>query len=255
MMKKLFLVVIFIGSVALSATAQQRSNWLSISIGAAVPFNDFSNKTLTDTILRSGFAQTGFAFNLAYTYQMVHSFGITAMFMGNGNSSDISAMEQEMQRYIKGTSEIGDFSNSGTIGKWNTGMLLVGPNLNFGQRDFFVEIRGLLGVGMGFSPKYDYKIIPAEGALAGKTIDFIQQPDKAVAFAWNVGAGVKYCFSRYFVRLNVDYSATNLEYKNVNIQFHNPNDNETGKDYINRNSKMSIQTDVMQITGGIGYLF
>ena len=251
MIKKLLLLVVFIGSLALSAAAQHQSNWLSISVGASVPYNDFSDKTLTDTI-RGGFANTGFAFNLAYTHQMVRSFGITAMFMGNANSTNISAMEKEMQRYIKGESEIGDFTQSGTLGKWNTGMLLVGPNINFGERYFFVEIRGLLGVGMGISPEYDYKITPAQGTLAGKTVNFKQQSDNAVAFAWNVGAGVKYRFSRYFVRLNVDYSSANFEYKNVNIQFYNPNDKTN---YINSNSKMTIQTDIMQITGGVGYLF
>jgi hypothetical protein len=254
MIKKLFLLVL-IGSLSFFATAQRYpSNWLSVSIGAAVPFNDFSDKVLTDTILHGGFAQTGFAFNLAYTLQMIRSFGITAMFMGNANYTDIAAMEKEMQRYIKGSSEIGDFTQSGTIGRWSTGMLLIGPNINFGERNFFVEIRGLLGVGMGISPEYNYVITPAQGALAGKPVNFKQQSDNAVAFAWNIGAGVKYRFDRLFVRLNVDYSATNLEYKNVNIQFYNPNDDQ-GKDYINRESKMNIQTDIMQITGGVGYIF
>ncbi|MCL2511057.1 MAG: outer membrane beta-barrel protein [Bacteroidales bacterium] len=249
MIKKMVLMV-FIGCFASFATAQRYpSNWLSVSLGAAVPYNDFSDKTLTDTILQGGFAQTGFAFNVAYTLQMVRSFGITAMFMGNVNNSDISAMEKEMQRYIKGSSEIGDFTNSGTIGRWNTGMLLIGPNINFGDRGVFIEIRGLLGVGMGSSPEYNYKITPAGGTL----VEFKQQSDNAVAFAWNVGAGIKYRFSRFFARVNVDYSATNLEYKRVNIQFYNPNDEK--KDYINRESKMNVQTDIMQVTGGIGYIF
>jgi len=249
MIKKMVLMV-FIGCFASFATAQRYpSNWLSVSLGGAVLFNDFSDKTLTDTLLQGGFAQTGFAFNVAYTLQMVRSFGITAMFMGNVNNSDISAMEKEMQRYIKGSSEIGDFTNSGTIGRWNTGMLLIGPNINFGDRGVFIEIRGLLGVGMGSSPEYNYKITPAGGTL----VEFKQQSDNAVAFAWNVGAGIKYRFSRFFARVNVDYSATNLEYKRVNIQFYNPNDEK--KDYINRESKMNVQTDIMQVTGGIGYIF
>ena len=253
MMKKLFLVLC-ISSLTLFATAQKYpSHWLSVSAGAAVPFNDFSDKVLTDTTLYSGFAQTGFAFNLTYTLQMIHSFGITATFMGNANSTNIGAMEKEMQRYIKGSSEIEGFTQSGTIGRWNTGMLLIGPNINFGERDFTFEIRGLLGVGMGISPEYNYTIIPAQGALAGKTINFKQQSDNAFAFAWNVGAGVKYRFNRLFVRLNVDYSATNLKYEHVNIQFYHPTDEK--KDYINHESKMNIQTDVMQITGGVGYVF
>ena len=253
MMKKLFLVLC-ISTLTFFATAQKYpSHWLSVSVGAAVPFNDFSNKTLTDTILYGGFAQTGFAFNMAYTLQMIRSFGITAMFMGNVNNTDIGAMEKEMQRYIKGSSEIDDFTQSGSIGKWNTGMLLIGPSINFGNRNFFIEIRGLLGAGMGISPEYDYKITPAQGALMGKAVNFKQQSDNAFAFAWNIGAGAKYRFNRLFVRLNVDYSATNLEYKHINVQFYNPNDEK--KDYINRNSKMNIQTDIMQITGGVGYIF
>ena len=252
-MKKLFLAL-FIGGLAFFATAQRYpSNWLSVSIGAAVPFNDFSDKILTDTVLHSGFAKTGFAFNVTYTLQLVRSFGVTAMFMGNANSADINAMESEMQRYIKGSSEISDFKQSGTFGRWSTGMLLVGPNINFGERDFFVEIRGLLGVGMGISPEYNYMITPAQGALAGKTVNFKQQSDNATAFAWNVGAGLKYKINRLFVRLNVDYSAANLKYEKVNIQFYNPDDER--KDYINRNSKMNIQTDIMQVTGGVGYVF
>ena len=253
MMKKPFLIL-FISVLAFAATAQHQRNWMSVSIGTAVPLNDFSDKVLTDTVLRSGFAQTGFAFNLAYTHQLVHTFGITAMFMGNSNNSDIASIEKELQRYIKGSSEIGDFSCSGNIGRWTTGMLLIGPNINFGERRFLVEIRGLLGVGMGISPEYDYMITPKDGVLADKTINFKQQSDNAVAFAWNVGAGVKYRFDRLFVRLNIDYSAANLEYKNVNIQFQPPSD-ITEKDYINREAKMSVQTDVMQITGGVGYTF
>ena len=248
-MKKLFLAA-FIFGLAFFATAQRYpSNWLSVSIGAAVPFNDFSDKTLTDTVLHSGFAKIGFAFNVTYTLQLVRSFGVTAMFMGNSNSTDINAMEKEMQRYIKGSSEISDFTQSGSFGKWSTGMLLIGPSINFGQRDFFIEIRGLLGVGMGISPEYNYTLTPVHGS----PVNFKQQSDNATAFAWNIGAGLKYTFNRLFVRLNVDYSAANLEYKKVDIQFHNPNDER--KDYIYRNSTMNIQTDIMQVTGGIGYVF
>jgi len=174
--------------------------------------------------------------------------------MGNSNNSDVAAIEKELQRYIKGSSEIGDFNCSGNIGRWSTGMLLVGPNINFGERFFLVEIRGLLGVGMGISPQYDYMVTPAQGLLEGQVVNFKQQSDNALAFAWSVGAGVKYRFDRLFVRLNVDYSATSLEYKNVNIQFQNPTD-ITEKDYINREAKMSVQTDIMQVTGGVGYLF
>jgi hypothetical protein len=248
MMKKLFLMM-FIGSLAFFATAQNQKNWMSISIGTAIPFNDFSDKTLTDTVLHGGFAQTGFAFNMAYTWQMVHSFGITAMFMGNSNSTDINAMEKEMQRYIKGNNATENFTCSGSIGKWTTGMLMIGPNINFGKRNIIVEIRGLLGVGMGISPEYNYTLTPT----VGESVRFKQQSDNAAAFAWNIGGGFKYRFSRLFVRLNVDYSATNLEYKNVNIQFYNPIDGR--KEYINHTSKMNIQTDVMQVTGGVGYIF
>jgi opacity protein-like surface antigen len=251
--KRLFLIM-FINALAFLATAQHQTNWMSISIGTAVPFNDFSDKVLTDTVLHGGFAKTGLAFNLTYTHQLVRTFGITAMFMGNSNNTDINAMEKEFQRYIKGNSKIENFTHAGSIGKWNTGMLFIGPNINFGERFFFVEIRGLLGVGMGFSPEYDYMITPAQGPLTGKTIKFKQQSDNAVAFAWNIGAGMKYRFDRLFVRLNVDYSATNLEYKNINVQFYNPTD-IAEKDYINRNSKMNIQTDIMQVTGGFGFIF
>jgi opacity protein-like surface antigen len=250
-MKKLFLIV-FISVLAFVATAQHQKNWMSVSIGTAIPFNDFSDKVLTDTILHGGFAKTGFGFNVAYTRQLVRTFGITAMFMGNSNSSDINAIEKEMKRYIKESGVTGDFPHSGTVGKWRTGMFLVGPNINCGERFVLVEIRGLLGVGMGFSPEYDCSIEPAQGDLAGKNITFMQKSDNAVAFAWNVGAGAKYSFDRFFVRLNVDYTATNLEYKNINIEFY---DSKEKRDYINRNSKMNIQTDIMQITGGIGYIF
>jgi len=40
MTKKLFLIM-FISALAFSATAQHQKNWMSISVGTSVPFNDF----------------------------------------------------------------------------------------------------------------------------------------------------------------------------------------------------------------------
>jgi len=253
-MTKKLLLTLLISAITFAATGQSQKNWMSVSVGAAVPFNDFKDNLLTDTVLYGGFAQTGLALNLTYTYQLVRSFGITAIFMGNSNKTDVNAMEKELQRYIKENSEISDFTCSGTIGNWKTGMLLVGTNINFGEREFQVEIRGLLGVGVGFSPKHNYTITPDQGVLTKQNIIFKQQSDNALAFAWNIGGGFKYRFDRIFVRLNVDYSATNLEYKNINIQLSNPSEDNV-RDYINRKSKMNVQTDIMQITGGVGYIF
>jgi len=253
MIKKLLLTALF-SIFTFYVSAQPQKNWMSFSIGAAVPFNDFSDKKLTDTVLYSGFAKTGMALNLTYTYQLVRSFGITTMLMGNANKTNINAIEKELLRYISESNQINSFTKSGTVGNWKTGLLMIGPNINFGEREFQVVIRALIGVGMGISPKYDYSLTPIKGTLTKQTFFYKQQSDNAVAFAWNIGGGVKYRFDHLFVRFNVDYSATNLEYKNIKVQF-NSQSGITTKDYINPESKMSIQTDIMQITGGIGYIF
>lgn len=250
---KTLVLLLLLSSAFAVATAQQEKNWMSISIGPAIPFNDFSGKTLQDSVLHSGFAKTGFSANLTYTRQLSNNFGITAMFSGSSNNTNSDALQKELNNIVeRGEIEIGDFTASGDFGRWTTGMLVLGPSINFYlAHHFMMEIRGLIGVGMSFSPEYDYKMTLAN-PIAGKDfIQFEQQPSTATAFAWNVGLGFKYRFNRLFVRANLDYSGANFKY-DPNIRFESPG---AGNDYIDKEIRSRIQTDIMHITGGVGLLF
>ncbi|MDR0364366.1 MAG: hypothetical protein LBH92_05040 [Bacteroidales bacterium] len=254
---KKILSIVLLNLIVWSGFAQEQKNWLSISFGTVIPSNDFKGKVFMDSILRCGFAKPGFGLNITYTNQLSNNFGLTVMAAGNTNSSNVTALQKELDNLVKGDIEIGENSSGeASFGRWMTGMLLVGPNINFHlAHHFMLEIRGMLGVGMGQSPEYNYVITLAKPVEYINRIEFKQQSDHTLGFAWNVGLGLKYRFDRFFVRANFDYSGSHLKYDDVNFQIYKIFTNSETPDYINRTSKLWIQTDIMQITGGIGYLF
>lgn len=249
--------IILWSALIFSGTAQEKKNWLSVSFGGAIPSNDFKKKEIkiADSTLRCGFAKSGFGLNIAYTNQLSNNFGLTVMATGNINGTDIAALENALKKFADNL-EIDDTRSSSSFGRWMTGMVLVGPNINFHlARHFMLEIRGLLGIGMGISPEYEYIATLAKPVNSLNSIEFLQQSDKAIGFGWNVGFGLKYHFNSFFVRANFDYAGSNLKYNDVHFTMRSVFSNSETIQEVKHAPKMSIQSDVMQITGGIGYLF
>ncbi|MDD4847329.1 MAG: outer membrane beta-barrel protein [Bacteroidales bacterium] len=257
-MKHLFSLKLFIASVLLLSTLfvsaqKDKKSRVSIAIGPAIPMGDIKNNHLDSSILMNGFAKTGFHFNVAYTYNFANNFGITAAFFGNVNPVNMDQYRSEYQRYVKDNYPIFDndditFTNDNDKGSWTTGGLLIGPNINFYLvRHFYLEIRGLIGLGLGYSPEVHNTLM-----FQDLTYSYQQQSAHTESFAWNVGAGFNYRFDRLFIRLNVDYLSNNLKFTNLNIKYPVFDTEQTTE---NIPTQMEIINQQLQISAGVGICF
>lgn len=255
-MKQLFSVKLLILCLLLFSTLfvyaqKEKKSRISLSIGAAIPLGDIAENQLDSSLLMNGFAKTGFHFNMAYTYNFANNFGITAAFFGNVNPVNMNKYRSEYQRVIKeGFPILEDvtFTHDNDKGSWTTGGLLIGPNINFYlARHFYLEVRGLIGLGLGYSPEIHNTMTYEDFSFS-----YEQQADHTEAFAWNVGAGFNYRFDKLFIRLNVDYLSSNLKFNNLNIKYPQP-DSEQGWGEIQRTLELTNQQ--LQISAGVGICF
>lgn len=248
--KTLIFIVLLLPLLWVSAQENQK-NRISISIGPAIPIGDIKNSRLDSSLLMNGFAKTGVHFNVTYTYNFANNFGISSAFFGNVNSVNMREYNSEYQRVIcerypllQGV----QFSHDNDKGSWTTGGLLIGPNINFYiAHHFYLEIRGLIGLGLGYAPEIHHTL-----QYEDLSFSYQQKSAHTESFAWNVGAGFNYRFQNLFVRLNVDYLSSKLNFKNLNIQYIK-NDSELGWQTIPQ--PLEILNQQLQISAGVGLCF
>lgn len=230
---------------------KNKKNRISISVGPAIPLEEIKDTQLDSTFLMDGFAKTGFHFNVAYTYNFANNFGITAAFFGNVFPVNINKYHQEYQRLITekypNFKDI-SFTHDNDKGSWTTGGLLIGPNINFYlARHFYLEIRGLIGLGLGYTPEIHNTMTYEEYSF-----QYTQQAAHTETFAWNVGAGFNYRFDRLFIRLNVDYLSSKLKFDNLNIQY---TQYDAEQSWVNNPTQLDLTSQQLQISAGVGWCF
>lgn len=233
-----------------SLFAQAQSHLFSFSVGLANPQDDFASSlyAIGDTSGNSsGFAKAGFSVKLDYTYQFADNFGVFGMFLGASNATDSDAMtnsfSEVFENHVLNASVAGD--------NWLSGGVLVGPNVSFYlTKSFRVNVRGGIGFYSGTSPEVLYK---ADYMLGEQEafVSFKRQEVSATAFAWTLGGNMQYYFGNQYIILAVDWTDSNLDFKDVNFQMQNPDSGE----FINYTADYTSTLDMINYSIGIGMRF
>lgn len=238
-MKQILLLVILFTSLA--TFSQSMRQHLGIAVGPSFALSDFAKTDSQDSTL--GSAKTGVNLKIMYSYRITHNFGIKAHFVYNSNFLDVKAINSAKEEKYPPYS----FSTQ-SYESWSAGGLYVGPFLRFPITDNFIwEVRALIGLTGGYSPKY---IIRGTNTETGEKTEYFRESGKSLGFGVTAGTGFKYIIGKYLILLNADYYYSNLNFKDVSGWGWTNADNTTGTPY-NLNIKQKINT--VSLTIGVAY--
>lgn len=149
---------------------------ISFNAGVSIPIMCFASDNYYNTA--AGYARPGFTFDLTYGYRFWENLGIAGSIFFSGNNVKTGIVEAP-----------------GKPGYKYYG-LLIGP---MATKDFSSQWSGDIRFLAGVSKVHVPKLIYAETT--------VMNADKAVAFTWTAGAGVRYNFSgNSFLSFRTDHT-------------------------------------------------
>ncbi len=219
---------------------------IGVSVGAGIPMSDFGKKDTTgqnDTTKRTGWASTGFHFNVTAGYLLGGPVGVMVMIGGNMNSFDVTSYETAT-----------GFNNNVPSGETKTltstnyyiGQYLVGPFLSLPASDKLkIDIRLLVGLVTGNTPTQ------TESETAGSSNETIVTSGKdGSGFGYHFGAGIKYNFSdKMGLTVNAGYTGSSIAYTGYT-------DTESGVfsgTHTNTTLKQTMATSIVSVTVGLAF--
>ena len=215
-----------------------QDHYVGLSIGPSFPQGDFAKTDLADST--SGWAKTGVAVNFNYAYRITHNFGITGIINYSSNAFNTSSYKSALEEAHPDTT-FSVISQS----NWNGGGIFFGPYLTFPIGDAFSwDVRGLFGFYGATSPRLTINPRTDDGNT--DLGDYIRQRASAFSYAFMVGTGFKYQFSKYYLLVFGDYVTSPLKFQNG-----------SGWDFDDEPFSTQFTQDVsyLSITVGLGYFF
>jgi hypothetical protein len=197
-----FSALLLITSV--QAQEDDRRGFLSLSLGVAAPFGDFSNTSSDND--DAGFAMTGGNVNIAFGYKLGQTLGLTAMLNAGSNPLDNEALENEFQDNFPQSSW--DIDSD----PWSYGTLMVGGFATFpaGTRSSF-DIRMLIGALSSTAPE-----IRATATSFGVSGTATRQSKTVMTGAFDVGFIYRYRITDPLcVFASADFLTANPKFENV----------------------------------------
>lgn len=177
--------------------------YFGVSVGVAIPFNEFAS---TDpNKLTSGYAKTGFTYNLTFRYALSEYFGIAAKYINTTNPFDA----QKYQNYFNNL--YAPYTCLFTSDPWTIEGFMIEPTYLFKSPKYNIEI----GVGIGdlsgtmpannktFTPPLPVVLYTSQGTINTKISNQSQSAYYANNFA--VSFDVAY---RYMIAKNLILSAS-----------------------------------------------
>ena len=213
-----------------------------VAAGASIPTGDFSNNDFNNP--SSGFAQVGFNLNLQYAYKFNDYVGIGAMVTGDVHGYDYNAVKEGLQEGFETVFPDIDEIYVSTF-QWVSGGVLAGgvASLPFNNR-LALDVKAMAGFLYIHSPELKIEVVSTTnpGFL-------IIENDRAVSFAWDLGAGLRYNIrGNKYLCLQYDYIGARPYFKDQKTYLI--------VDDVETESSDSYSQDVkvMNITVGIGYI-
>lgn len=228
---KILILLLFISPLLLAQSTKRQ--YVGLAIGPSFPSGDFAATNLNDST--SGWAKTGVAINLNYSYRFTHNIGVYVIGIFNSNKFDNIKYKDALGTGHQDTT----FSVESTR-NWSGGGLLIGPYLRIPLSDNFSwDIRGAFGFYSGYSPKLTIRSSASEEA-------YYRETGSAFGYAYSFGTGFKFKLANYYVLLFGDYLTTPLKFNNV-----------SGWDWDQEpyTAKFKQNISYVNVTIGIGYYF
>lgn len=194
----------FLIITSLHAQEDDRRGFISLSLGAAVPFGDFASTSSDND--DAGFALTGGNVNIAFGYKIGQNLGLTAMLNAGSNPLNTDALEDEFQdNYPQTTWSV-------SSDPWTYGALMVGGFGSFplGTRSSF-DIRMLIGALSSASPE-----IRATATGFGVSATGRRESKTVTTGAFDVGFIVRHRITNPLcIFASVDFLTANPRFENV----------------------------------------
>jgi hypothetical protein len=212
-----------------------------VAIGVSFPTGDFANNDFTNP--SSGFAQVGFNLNLQYAYKFNEYLGLGAMVTGDVHNFDVSAVREGLREDFESVFQDIDEIYVNTR-QWASGGILAGGafSLPLGDRLAF-DLKVLGGFLYVHSPELSIEVISptTPGFL-------IIDNDKAVAFVWDFGAGLRYNMrGKKYIILQYDYQSSRPSFKDQKSYL------IINDDVMEDSQSYTQDLRVMNLTVGLGY--
>lgn len=244
-MKKTLIILIsalLTGSIAMAqdntkSDAPKAKSFIGIAGGYSNLMGHLTKTDYADNT--SGYAnKSGFNLGIEGAYYFHKNIGIGGVY---SNTSFYSNGLQSMADGYKDSFDV-DSTTVDVSGRYTMNNILIGPYFSFPVKKFTFDIRVVAGVSIAKTPKYTVYLEDQENAT------FYQNSSKATAFAFQLGAGVRYSIiNNLCVKLNVDYLNTNPNFKIDNGN----RANNAGRLITNYHQPIGI----LQLNLGIAYQF
>lgn len=197
--------VIFFFLISMAAEAQRPKSFVELGAGLSIPLGDYAKTDFNDP--ESGFANSGFNFNLAYLNRLTYNFGVTGALYLNSNSVNQQAYRDEI------TSDTLEAPLTVSTRNWGGFGILAGPMLYFPLNAYFsLDFRALVGFYSVYSPE----VIIEGQTEAGENFMFRLFKYNGTGFAWGAGTTVRMKFgsSGYFL-VKGDYQAYSPQFSDI----------------------------------------
>lgn len=203
---KLKLLIILIFASAMVAAQSTNRQYIGLSIGPSFPSGDFAKTNLNDST--SGWAKTGVAIDLTYSFRLAHNFGLYVSGAFSSNKFNISEYKNALET---ANPEYGVSVESAR--NWSGGGLLLGPYIRLPlSSKLSLDLRGSFGFFSAYSPKITIRTT----LLSDQSItnDYYRESASGFSYAYSFGLGFKYRLSNYYALLFGDYLSSPLKFKN-----------------------------------------
>ena len=241
-MKKILLIIFTV--LSCYGFSQHYENFMSISMGGAVPFGDFASTDIENT--SAGYAETSLFLSFDGAHLFLPYIGIGGTMTYANNSVDQVSLRTDIIAKIK--EQYPDFVIpedtyiSFDAGVWNHVNVMVGPQFTLPLDRLNFDLRALGGLSFIFPPEMQIY-------LANEDEEFRKYftYQTKVSFGYLFGAAIRYNTSdNMMIRLMADYTYAKTTYT-VTDEYEGPGTPDTGE------YEQPIGT--WNIGIGIGYYF
>jgi len=213
----------------------------NVAVGVSIPSGDFANEDFSNPA--SGFAQVGFNLNLLFGYKFNDYVGFGGMITGNVHNYDYSAVRTGFEEEFDN-----DFQNIDQIyvntRQWASGGLVAGGLFSVPATNRLAfDLKVMCGFLYVYSP--ELKITVESQTHPGW---ILMANDRDVAFAWDLGAGIRYSMSgKKYLIIQYDYLAAKPYFEDQQIIISTNNGEHESTNSFKQDMTMH------NITIGLGY--
>ncbi len=242
-MKKNFITILFLATSFTASFAQlsdEKRHYVSINAGVSNPLGDYSSTSETND--NAQYAATGIAANFEGAFYFTNMLGVGASIGNFRNTLNQREIKKQLDNDLQNSSFT---SYDLKYGSWVNTYALVGPYLAIPFNKITLDFKVLGGFMSSTSPQLDIKLYEP----GNPTYNISQNSSTAAAFAYNIGAGMRFNFnSRWALKANVDYISANQSMEVTTTTIYNSN-------YTKETETQNVNVTSLNGTIGVAFQF